>query len=357
MHLVINFFLNLLLVCHVSSIVPSAEVVTAAGEDILALINEVQIVTTAGTEYPFVAGFTRLAFHDCIGDGGCDGCIDETEADNAGLSRYINALSPLYNENYTMDMSRADFYALAAVVALEKATENSVDKFLGRSQLKFGRSDCSSVTDEDSANTFPSAFGDIDATLSYFATEFAFTPRETVALLGAHTLGRAHVENSGFEGRWVRNTEIAGVNPASVLDNEYYKEILLPWRQVDITSNGVTKAQWQDPGTAPNNIISRLNPNQLPMLFNSDFCLSADFNVIDDIGHVNCIRCRRSSSTHTIVVEFANDNTQWLGEFTDIFMKMISRNGNTLVTVSRDSLQDQSRDDIVEYFSHLLENK
>ena len=356
MHLVIKFFLDLLLVCHVSSIVPSANVVAAAEKEILALINEVQIVTTAGAEYPFVAGLTRLAFHDCIGDGGCDGCINETEADNAGLSRYINALSPLY-ENYNTYMSRADFYALAAVVALEKATENSVDKFLGRSQLTFGRSDCSSVPDEDSANTFPSALGDIDATLSYFETEFAFTPRETVALLGAHTLGRAHIENSGFEGRWVRSTETAGVNPASVLDNEYYKEILLPWRQVDITFNGETKAQWQDPGTTPNDILSRLNPNQLPMLFNSDFCLSADFDVIDDIGHVICRRrCPRSSSTHTIVVEFANDNALWLGEFTDIFMKMISQNDNTLVTVSKDSLQDQSRDDIVEYFSNLLEN-
>ena len=230
MHLVINLLLNLLLVCHVSSIVPSANVVAAAGEEILALINGTQIVTIAGTEYSFAAGFTRLAFHDCIGDGGCDGCIDETEADNAGLSKYIDALSPLY-ENYDTRMSRADFYALAAVVALEKATENSVDKFLGRSQLTFGRSDCSSVPDEDSANTFPSALGDIDATLSYFETEFAFTPRETVALLGAHTLGRAHIENSGFEGRWVRRTETTGVNPASVLDNEYYKEILLPWRQ------------------------------------------------------------------------------------------------------------------------------
>ena len=167
MHVVINLLLNLLLVCHVSSVVPSANVVAAAGEEILALINGTQIVTIPGTEYPFAAGFTRLAFHDCIGDGGCDGCIDETEADNAGLSKYIDALSPLY-ENYDTHMSRADFYALAAVVALEKATKNSVDNFLGRSQLTFGRSDCSSVPDEDSANTFPSALGDTDATLSYF---------------------------------------------------------------------------------------------------------------------------------------------------------------------------------------------
>ena len=126
----------------------------------------------------------------------------------------------------------------------------------------------------------------------------------------------------------------------------------------DITFNGETKAQWQDPGTTPNYNVSRLNPNQFLMLFNSDFCLSADFNIIDDIGHVNCRRCPRSSSTHTIVVEFANDDAPWVGEFTDIFMKMISRNANTLVTVSNDipSLQDQFRDELEEYFNHLLRN-
>ena len=55
-----------------------------------------------------------------------------------------------------------------------------------------------------------------------------------VALLGAHTLGRVRMETSKSEGYWVRSTSANDVNPASVLDNEYYKEILRPWVQVNI---------------------------------------------------------------------------------------------------------------------------
>ena len=32
---------------------------------------------------PFIGGFVRLAFHDCVGDS-CDGCIDYDSEDNAG---------------------------------------------------------------------------------------------------------------------------------------------------------------------------------------------------------------------------------------------------------------------------------
>lgn len=39
-------------------------------------------------------GLVRLAFHDCVGNGGCDGCIDITKADNAGRAiLYSSVLS------------------------------------------------------------------------------------------------------------------------------------------------------------------------------------------------------------------------------------------------------------------------
>ena len=52
--------------------------------------------------------------------------------------------------------------------------------------------------------------------MSFFATEFGFDNNETVALLGAHTLGRASSENSGFSGTWI-------VGQANFFNNEYYK--------------------------------------------------------------------------------------------------------------------------------------
>ena len=361
----LKIFLSLLTINHVLAIIPTPQDVQRASHDILHLINFAKVPPLVGREFPFVAGFARLAFHDCIGEGGCDGCVDVNNPENAGLSRYINALNPLFHIKYSRRMSRADFYALASVVALEKATEKVADKFLGRSQLTFGRKDCSTVPEEDSENRFPSALGNIDDTLSYFAREFGFSAQETVALLGVHTLGRARTENSGFEGRWVRNTTAKGVNPASVLDNQYYIEIIRPWVQVDITSplTGTTKVQWQDPNTKTNSIFSRLNPNQLPMLFNSDFCFALNFTVIDKSGHASCVGCANPnsrpnccpfSSTLGLVVNYANNNALWLSDFTNVFMKMISRNSNMLVKVSNDSPQKTFREKIEDYLNHAL---
>ena len=98
------------------------------------------------------------------------------------------------------------------------------------------------------------------------------------------------METSGFEGRWVENTSANGVNPPSVLDNEYCKEILRPWIQVNITSpfNGRTKVQWQDPNTPSNTVSTRLNSDQLPMLLNVHFCFTLNVRVIDAVGSPVC---------------------------------------------------------------------
>ena len=39
----------------------------------------------------------RLAFHDCI--GGCDGCLNFNNKDNAGLQEAVNSLETIYIKN------------------------------------------------------------------------------------------------------------------------------------------------------------------------------------------------------------------------------------------------------------------
>ena len=61
--------------------------------------------------------FLRLAFHDCV--GGCDGCVDMTDPDNAGLDIPIGALSGIVSTWKSSDISRADIWSLAAMVGSE----------------------------------------------------------------------------------------------------------------------------------------------------------------------------------------------------------------------------------------------
>ena len=51
--------------------------------------------------------------------------------------------------------------------------------------------------------------------MDYFSEEFGFSPFEVTALMGAHTLGKAQIFNSGYSGTWVSNE-------GQYFNNNYY---------------------------------------------------------------------------------------------------------------------------------------
>ena len=61
-------------------------------------------------------------FHDCV--GGCDGCLNLKDSSNAELEPIVKALERSYLKN-AWAVSRSDFWALAAIVSVEKGVRNS----------------------------------------------------------------------------------------------------------------------------------------------------------------------------------------------------------------------------------------
>ena len=66
-------------------------------------------------------GVVRLAFHDAVGTGGPNGCIDFTKPENNGLQDIVKLLNKIYAP-YANLISKADFWVLAANLVIQYAT-------------------------------------------------------------------------------------------------------------------------------------------------------------------------------------------------------------------------------------------
>jgi hypothetical protein len=163
--------------------------------------------------------FVRLGFHDCI--GGCDGCIDLTNFDNNGLEEPIDALAQVIVDHTSEGgLTRADIWAMAAMVSAQDAQPNNNDSQVYNFEW-YGRSTCSAVDGKGRPDrALPSADLETHQLLAFFNVEFGLNERETVAIMGAHSIGTLTQTNSGFDGPsgWTSNTD--------VLDHRYYSELI-----------------------------------------------------------------------------------------------------------------------------------
>jgi len=197
---------------------------------------------------------------------------DIKETNNNGLEHTVAVLEQVYTDpNFpskttTLPLSlkesgksRADLWAYAAKVAVEYTTEDNnymcqsmpsdwsgslvnhgsfkdclrnvgdddcEVKMPREINFQYGRKDCISEYSEsyeqyktDRLETHPNPEGNGDATLDFFNEEFGFTGRETVAIMGAHTLGRMRPQHSLLKYVW---TTRAG----NTFNNAYYKNFV-----------------------------------------------------------------------------------------------------------------------------------
>lgn len=113
-------------------------------------------------------------------------------AANAGLGKARAALEPIKAKH--PNVSYADLWVLASIVAIEAMGGPKVT-------FRWGRKDAQSGAECPPDGRLPDATKNEDHVRDVFY-RMGFNDTEIVALLGAHTIGECHAENSGFVGPW-----------------------------------------------------------------------------------------------------------------------------------------------------------
>jgi len=274
------------------------------------------------------AKFVRLGFHDCI--GGCDGCIDFANDDNAGLDIPINALAEVVNTYAVNGLTRADIWALAAMIGAEDSQRNNDG--LDYDFQWYGRPDCGATGGLGGPDRIlPGPDFNTTGLLHFFSSEFGFDERQTAALMGAHSIGTLSQENSGFNGPngWDRNND--------ELDNGYY-DVLIGGNRNNPTTNFNTlfdAPNWNQRTVNNNNVPDRVQwvnngNNRQIIMTNSDIALVRDFTdeLEESTGLVDCEFKNRNACPHAAaswdaMVEFKFDNDAFLLEFRNVFMAVL----------------------------------
>ena len=216
-----------------------------------------------GPEFkPLIGSILRLVFHDCSGPYNpgttaatnvntkrlCDGCIDLDKLDHGGLqSLAVEPLEEICAE-YVEIMNRADCWAAIGNIAIEYSHSLAINSDpLPNLPYFFGREQCqlspNAITGDDPGTEFPLAHLGWDPLMEFFHTFFGFTVEEVTAIMGAHTVGRAHKSASGFEGKWTKDS--------FAFNNDFYVVMLdktNQWDQTEPKHSGFP--QWTNKGRA-----------------------------------------------------------------------------------------------------------
>jgi len=208
------------------------------------LVNDLEYLFKMKNCGPIIV---RLSWHDAgvmmTGKGGCPNAAmrftdkgEGTWAANAGLPTVALTLLGEITKKYVPDLiSNADLWALAANVAIRVMGGPDVPTRFGRVDAK-----CSSDGLPENDGRLPDGDKGVDHLRAIFHPK-GFSDRDIVALSGAHTVGKCHIERSGFDGQWTEDH--------LKFDNSYFKELLAKSYAEEKTEKGNPQCRHAASGT------------------------------------------------------------------------------------------------------------
>mmetsp|Transcript_80259 Transcript_80259/g.142191 ORF Transcript_80259/g.142191 Transcript_80259/m.142191 type:complete len:415 (+) Transcript_80259:2-1246(+) len=245
----------------------------------------------------------RTAGHDFMdrkeGTGGPDGCIALDDPDNRGLSECLyegfHGISLAYvYANFCARVSLADFLVISAEAVMNFTRERVLEKDPSRapidfrSNFKYGR-----ITSKDCAWAYgrmPSAEESCNEVDEVLGRRLGLSRELSAAILGVHTLGRAELNVSGYEGTW---KEVGEINK---FDNGYYHAMVVKgWAPKTNVGGNSDRNQWQRVDMGVDwNVYGK------EIMLNTDICLlysADDGNPMSDIN-AKSSRCCAWSVDH-----------------------------------------------------------
>jgi len=271
----------------------------------------------------------RVAFHDA-GEGdirtvdtiGPDGCLSDS-SDNNGLleatSLVVSVLEPIW-QNYCDQISRADFWSYVAKLALEASASSTISI-----NYQYGRKDAASCS--GGVGRLPSPQQTQSMYQAYYVAQLGLTLTDGVTLMGAHSLGHTHQENSGYGATVAAGNTDNLINAwdttPHVFDNQYYINMINRGWPNAAQQNSINKNIWtRGDGT---------------IMFNSDMGIGFDIN-LDDTNCVDCgiftQRCGGANNalctnpvggaavTNALATSYINNNQLFLNNFAQSFVKL-----------------------------------
>jgi catalase (peroxidase I) len=229
-------------------------------------------------------GAHATQFYDCLANTPCE----QSDEANAGLGWARDALETVY-VHYKTICSRADFWQIAAIVAISKTGGPEIP-------FRWGRTDATSST-ISKPDRLPVSSSDFAKVRSFLGPgRLGFTDKEIVAFLGSHTLGSAHLEISGHRFHWDSTPH--------VFDNGYFQSLVRDdWVLVDL---GNETYQWEATRVGPKGV------DKVLMLI-SDLCLKSN----DPFHTLNTL-----APTNQYVHFYAQNEAIWKKDFANVWVKM-----------------------------------